>query len=172
MNRLSCFAIASALLAAGCGSSTTSPSNQNTVLFTTTVLPANENPPIGNAENTGSGTMTITFHLTRDGSGNITAGTADFAGSFSGFPAGTSLTAAHIHGPADAKTNAPVLISTQLQSGDVTMPAGSGSLNKTNITITPVELAGQIINNPGNYYFNIHTQQNPGGVARGQLVKQ
>jgi hypothetical protein len=33
-------------------------------------------------------------------------------------------------------------------------------------------LAQTIINNPAGYYFNIHTAANPGGVARGQLVKQ
>jgi hypothetical protein len=29
-----------------------------------------------------------------------------------------------------------------------------------------------IIDNPANFYFNVHSSLNPGGVARGQLVKQ
>jgi hypothetical protein len=29
-----------------------------------------------------------------------------------------------------------------------------------------------IIDNPAGYYFNVHSTQNGGGVARGQLVKQ
>jgi hypothetical protein len=28
-----------------------------------------------------------------------------------------------------------------------------------------------IMNNPAGYYFNVHTQQNPNGVMRGQLVR-
>ena len=32
--------------------------------------------------------------------------------------------------------------------------------------------AQQIIDNPNGYYFNVHTTLNPGGAARGQLVKQ
>ena len=29
-----------------------------------------------------------------------------------------------------------------------------------------------IIDNPAGFYFNVHSSTNPGGVARGQLVKQ
>jgi hypothetical protein len=34
-----------------------------------------------------------------------------------------------------------------------------------------VALFQQIINNPAGFYFNAHSTLNPGGVARGQLVK-
>jgi hypothetical protein len=34
------------------------------------------------------------------------------------------------------------------------------------------ELAQDIINNPSNYYFNVHSNLNPGGAVRGQLVRQ
>jgi hypothetical protein len=128
-------------------------------------------PPVTNAESSGSGNITITFNLTRDASGNVTAGTADFQGTFTGFPAGTILTAAHIH-PGATGVNGSPLINVGLTSGEVTFPQGSGSLVKTGVTISPPENATAIINNPSGYYFNIHTGANPGGVARGQLVKQ
>jgi hypothetical protein len=37
-------------------------------------------------------------------------------------------------------------------------------------TVDPA-VAQNIINNPSAFYFNIHSTLNPGGVARGQLVK-
>jgi hypothetical protein len=37
--------------------------------------------------------------------------------------------------------------------------------------MTP-EVAQAIINTPENYYFNVHSTINPGGVARGQLRRQ
>jgi hypothetical protein len=33
-----------------------------------------------------------------------------------------------------------------------------------------VDQANAILANPGNFYFNIHTAANSGGVARGQLA--
>jgi hypothetical protein len=34
-----------------------------------------------------------------------------------------------------------------------------------------VAVFNAIINNPSGFYFNVHSTLNPGGVARGQLVK-
>ena len=162
--------LALGLGAAACGSSTT-PSTTNTPkpTFTTQTLPANEVPAVTGAESTGSGTMTITFNLTKDAAGNITAATADFAGSFTGFPAGTTLTAAHIH-PSAAGVNGSPQVNLALSAGEVTFATGSGTLNKTGITMT-TDQANNIMNNPSQFYFNIHTASNPGGAARGQLVR-
>jgi hypothetical protein len=173
MSRFPVLAVVLGLCAAGCSSnSTTTPTTtapSNTPVFTATLLPASEVPPIVGAEAAGSGTATITFHLTRDSTNTITAATVDFLCSFSGFPAGTVLTAAHIH-PGAVGVNGGVVISTNIAPGtEVTMPNGSGSLVHSNNSLTPSDVQG-IINNPAGYYFNIHTPANPGGVARGQLV--
>ena len=135
--------------------------------FQVIMLPINENPPVSGAEAAGSGTATITFNLTKDASGAITGGTVDFSASMTGFPNGTTLTAAHIH-PGGPTVNGSVLVNTGLAAGEVTMPAGSGTLTKTGITTSAANLT-QILANPGAFYFNIHTAANPGGVARGQL---
>jgi hypothetical protein len=137
-------------------------------VFTATMLPANEVPAIVGAEAGGSGTVTITFHLTRDATNTITAATTDFVASMSGFPAGTVLIAAHIHTGA-AGVAGGVVISTLIAQGEVTMPNGSGTLVHTN-TSPDLPTVQAIINNPSAYYFNIHTPANAGGVARGQLV--
>ena len=174
MKRLAILAAALAFAAAACGSddnpagSTALPTK---VVFTAQISTANEVPPITNAEAGGSGNMTMTFNLTRDSAGAITAATVDFSGNFSGFPAGTVLTAGHIHTGASG-ANGGVVIGTGIGQGEVTMPNGSGSLVHSSAAVSPIDLVNQIINNPAGFYFNIHTALNPNGVARGQLVKQ
>ena len=82
---------------------------------------------------------------------------------------GMTLTAAHIHegGPTCA---CPVKVQTTLASGEVVLTNGSGSFTKANIA-SPADVAQAMINTPANYYFNVHTPLNGGGVARGVLVK-
>jgi hypothetical protein len=162
------------LLVAGCGSkSTTAPSNSNQVRFVATLLPANEvNPSVTNAEASGNGLATITFNLTRDSAGAITAANADFLVTLNGFPANTPVNLAHIH-PGAAGVNGGALVSLGLVAGDVVLASGTGNFTRTGITsnLDPAR-AQDIINNPANYYFNVHSASNPSGFARGQLVKQ
>jgi hypothetical protein len=173
MYRIPVLAVVLGLCAAGCGSSSTSTTPtptgpNNTPVFTATMLPANEVPAIVGAEAGGSGSVTITFHLTRDATNTITAATVDFVASMSGFPAGTIVILAHIHSGA-AGVPGPVVINTNIASGEVTMPNGSGSLVHTN-SAPDLPTVQAIINNPAAYYFNVHTPANAGGVMRGQLV--
>jgi hypothetical protein len=162
------------LLAAGCGSkSPAAPSaNPTTVRFTAALLPANEVPAITNAEASGNGLATITFNLTRDAGGAITAANADFLITMNGFPSTTTVTAAHIH-PGVAGQNGSALVSLGLTSGEFVLVNGLLTFTRTGVTsnLDPAR-AQDIINNPGSYYFNIHSQVNGGGFARGQLVKQ
>ena len=117
----------------------------------------------------------MTFHLTRDSAGTITAATVDFVYSVSGFPPGTQLILTHIHegGPAisgGVKIGAPLSAASPITLADGTA---------TNITFNGitgwsdgVSLVQKIIDNPNGYYFNVHSAINPGGAVRGQLVKQ
>jgi len=147
----------------------TAPSGTSTSTFTATLLPANEVPPITGSEAGGSGTATVTFNLTKDSADYVTAATMDVTGNVTGFPAGTALTASHIH-PGAAGANGGVFVSLGLSAGEVTFPTGSGSFTKRGITLT-VDQANTILANPGGFYFNIHTAANPNGVARGQLTR-
>lgn len=170
MKRLSILFLAVGLLTASCSKdSPTSPSSPTNPTFTVDMRPANEVPPITNAESTGTGSMTITLVVTRDGANNITSATGTFIGNFSSFPAGTTLTAAHIH-PGAAGVNGSPLVNLALTQGQVVFTNGSGAITVSNVAMT-AEVAQQIIANPAGYYFNIHTALNPGGVARGQLVR-
>jgi hypothetical protein len=172
MKRLSHIAVALSLLAAGCSKSSTSPTTTTTVtnpVFTAALSPANEVPPITNAESTVSGTANITLNTTRDGAGNVTGATATFGVTLGGFPAGSAINIAHIHEGA-ATCACPVVVNTSLAAGEVTVANGLASFTKSNIAVT-AEVAQRIINNPAGFYFNVHSTLNPGGVARGVLVK-
>jgi len=177
MNRVAILAIALTTFAAACGSKTpTTPSgNSNQVKFTASLLPSNEVPAITDAEASGRGTVNVTLNLTKDAAGAITAATADFALDVNSFPAGTPITAAHIH-PGAAGVNGGVMVSMGLGAGEIVLVNGTQTgivkTGQTNGgTFTPAQ-AQDMINNPQNYYFNIHSVAHSGGVARGQLVKQ
>jgi hypothetical protein len=157
-------------LAAGCSdSSPIAPSEgtRTTTTFAVTLSPANEVPPIANADAAASGTATIVLTVTRDGSGNISSATADFQIAVSGFPAGTRVTDAHIH-TASAGANGGVSVNTTLTSGELAIANGSGSIAKNGINV-PADRAAAILNNPAGHYFNVHTALNPDGAIRGQL---
>ena len=152
--------------AVGCSDST-APSNLP-IVMTASLAPGNEVPAIANAENTGHGAVQITFNVTRDGTGAITAGTADFHFQLSGFPPSTTIVAAHIH-PGAAGVNGGVIVNTGVVAASpVTQADGVMSFTATGITVTPA-LLNSIVNNPAGFYFNVHSPTNPGGVARGQL---
>lgn len=157
-------------LTAACSDSNTQPSSaaNNTLNFTAQLMPSNEVPAVSNAEASGQGTVWITVALTRDAGGAITAATATFNVSLSGFPSGTRLTGAHIH-EAPAGTNAGVRVNTGLASGEVTLADGSGGFTKS--VTAAVDVIQRMSDNPAGFYFNVHSTTNPGGVARGQLVK-
>jgi hypothetical protein len=169
MKRFTLFAIVMAIGSAACGSSSTAPSAVIPT-FTAELKPANENPPISNAEQSGSGTATVTFNVTRDASGNVTGGTATFIVNLTGFPAGTPINIAHIH-QAPAGTNGGIVFSTSLAAGEVNLANGSGGFTKSNIAPPDPTIIQAIMNNPAGFYFNVHSTLNPGGVARGQLLR-
>jgi hypothetical protein len=174
MKRLSLLVVALAVLVSGCGSSSsTAPTSPTNPTFTATLLPANEVPAIVGAEATGSGTAVVTIVATKDSAGNVTSATATFVVNLSGFPANTPINIAHIHGPAPAGVIGTVVVNSQLTAGTIVLgPNGAGTFTAANLPITPVDIANQILANPSNFYFNVHSTLNPGGVARGQLVRQ
>jgi hypothetical protein len=143
---------------AGCGSKTpTTPSNST--IFTVQLSALNEVPAITNAEATARGTAVITV--------NSVTNQIDFNVSLNSFPAGSVVNIAHIHHAA-AGLNAGVLISTGLTAGSVTLTNGSGTFSFQSVPAAASDVA-DIIANPQNYYFNVHTALNGGGAIRGQL---
>jgi hypothetical protein len=125
--------------------------------------PANEVPAVTNSLGAGGEILGgITFDTN-----SLTLSFAVGYGSALGF---TNLTApasaAHIHGPATATTNAGVLYdlaALHLPAGDPTQ----GGLIFGSVIYTP-EGASNLL--AGLNYINIHTTNNPGGEIRGQLI--
>src|SRR5579859_4701305 len=150
---------------AACGSSSnntpTAPSN--TVTFNVSLSPANEVPPVTNAESVARGTAVFTIHKDTN--------LIDFAVTVTGFPAGSSLTGAHIHGPnAPTGVSAGVLVSTGMSPGNA--PAivnGSATFTFNGVAPPSTDDITQILANPSQFYFNVHTVLNGAGVMRGQL---
>jgi hypothetical protein len=170
MKRLSLFVVALSVLVSACGSSSTSPTTPTNPTFTAALSPANEVPAIQGAEATGSGTAMVTLVTTKDSAGNVTAATATFVVNLSGFPAGTPINIAHIH-QAAAGVNGSIVVNSLITAGQNVLTNGSGSFTAPNLTVDPA-VANAILANPAGFYFNVHSTLNPGGVARGQLVRQ
>jgi hypothetical protein len=166
-------ALVSALCVAACGDdSPTEPSGPTTTteVFSSTLSPANEVPVITNQDATASGSVRVTLHENKDAAGVLTSVTADFSVQLAGFPAGTTITAAHIH-PGAAGINGSPLVNLGLTAGEVTITNGAGTITKTAISFSDLAQAQAFIANPANFYFNVHTSANSGGAIRGQLAK-
>lgn len=173
MKRLLFFIVGLSVLAVGCSDSSPSPTsptenNRSTTTFTVPLSPANEVPAVVNADAAASGTAVISLAVTKDASGSVTDATADFQITVTGFPAGTRVTDAHIHGGA-AGTNAGVSVNVGLTAGELAITNGSGSVTKTGISV-PAARATAILQNPAGFYVNVHTALNPDGAIRGQLA--
>jgi hypothetical protein len=172
MKRVTVLTLALAFFAAACGDdSPTNPSQQNRLVFSAALSGANEVPPISNAEAGGTGNATITFDVTRDSAGNITAATTTFVVNIAGLPANTPINLSHIH-ESPAGVNGPVVVNTGLTAAaPVVLSTGSGSFERSGIAVTPIDVLTRIIANPAGFYFNSHSTLNGGGVVRGQLSR-
>ena len=161
--------------AVSCGSSSTSSPSSPTPAPKPTLVAnlsaASENPPIQGAESGGTGTVAIVFDTTTDSAGNITSAKANFSISLIGFPSTTLLNNAHIHqGPANG--NGSPVIQTLLTASDQLKSNSNGAIvYAKNDVVIDAAVAQAILASPGSYYFNVHSQANPGGVARGTLSR-
>jgi hypothetical protein len=161
MTRWGLLLLVTCVLAAGCGDDDngTSPSNAPMV-FTATLSPSNEVPPVGNAESSGRGTAQITVE------GNQV--TMYFQ--LTGFPDGTRVVGAHIHS-AGPGVNGPIVVNTGVSAASPVTTSGTLTEFTASRVAADAAVVQAIVNNPGGFYFNVHSPLNPGGFARGQLVR-
>jgi len=141
----------------------------DTVWFRATLLPGNEVPPVTGVN--ASGTATIAAHLVRDSAGAVISGSVDFSVNFN-FPADATLTGMHIHRGA-AGVAGPVTIDSG--TSNVAATAGAGSISRQGQARSDNQAALDTLNgmlqDPSQFYVNLHTSANPTGVIRGQLQR-
>src|SRR5438105_2746958 len=144
--------------------------SQDTVVFRTRMLPDNEVPPIAAPGNSASATITV--HVTRDDKANVNAATVTFDIDYQ-ITSNLTFTGLHIHnGPAGQ--NGPVVIDTGISgTNSVAAAIGSGKItrvvNYASTDTNGIKFVTGLLATPENYYVNIHSTLNPGGVMRGQL---
>lgn len=129
--------------------------------------PGAENPPVTGPDAAITGTATIKITATRE-NGTVRSATIDYQITGSGFPAGTTITGAHIHTGGSA-VNGGIFHNPGITSNDMPIANGSGSVTKNGLTLNAAD-AQAILANPAAFYFNLHTANNPNGAARGQLA--
>src|SRR5262249_4007301 len=134
---------------------------------------AEEVPPTGAPGTADSMTY---VRLDRDSTGNVVSGAVSFNVNYSMGTAQT-FSGLHIHN-AKIGVNGAVVINSQISGTNtvVTNAGGFGSINRE-ISISATDPAFDymrgLVENPENYYINIHTTpQFPGGIIRSQLAKE
>jgi cbb3-type cytochrome oxidase subunit 3 len=131
------------------------------VVFTAQLLASNEVPPITNDDRNTSGSAIVTL--------DTVAHTARFDFSLNGV-ASPQIILAHIHeGPAGV--NGPIRVDSLISpASPLTVVNGSVVFGRSGLTV-PTDVQDRLLANPAGFYFNVHSTLNPGGVARGQLVR-
>ena len=134
--------------------------------FRATLSSASENPPV--EDESVSGSVLILVQTDRDSNQQLSSAVVGFYVSITTADNPT-FTAMHIHeGASDENGN--VVIDTQF-GGAVDIGSGPAQLFREVIVTSPDELETleDIMSSPGDFYFNVHSMNNPSGVARGQL---
>jgi hypothetical protein len=78
-------------------------------------------------------------------------------------------TLAHIHGPAPAGSNAPVLVGFISGAPPFTLDRLENTSHASGCTTTTPVNAAAIVAHPDQYYVNIHNGRFPTGAVRGQM---
>ena len=112
-----------------------------------------------------AGTSTIWLRVIRNASGRVTGGTVEFSIRYD-LGSAAMLTGLHIH-RGGAGVNGPVVLDSGLLA-PVNVAAGVGRLLRQAPLIAAI--AEEIVANPAAFYVNLHTEVNPGGAMRGQLI--
>ena len=143
------------------GATAKKPALSATPVFKLNLKPSQEVPPIKGLKAGAVGS--VTFDLERSAAGTITSGEVIFYFNYS-FPSSVSITGLHIHLGAKG-TNGGIVVSSNV--APFTDADGHG--NVTTVVSGPPGTLQAILDNPRNYYVNLHTSVNSGGAMREQM---
>ncbi len=139
--------------------------------FQVNMLASNETPPIAGL--TANANTAIHYFLLRNPDGTLAAGTMIFDVNYRGFSAGTTFTGLHVHEGAPGVAG-PVLFPSGVDANanKVVSDTGNGNIFRvTNVSSTAALAAlNRLVQNPNNFYSNLHTTLNPGGAVRAPLM--
>jgi hypothetical protein len=144
------------------GATAKKPALSATPVFKLNLKPSQEVPPIKGLKADAVGS--VTFDVERSRAGVITSGEVIFYFNYS-FPGSVNITGLHIHQGAKGANGAVVVSSGVASFTDVD---GQGNIT-TVVTGTAPATLQAILDNPRNYYVNLHTSVNPGGALREQM---
>jgi CHRD domain len=150
-----------ALIAVG-GATAKKPALSSTPVFKLNLKSSQEVPPTGVKA---SAHGTVTFDLTRNAQGAITSGDVIFSFNYE-FPGTATVTGLHIHQGAKG-TNGGIVVPAVLSANDAADADGVGNVTSV-VPGSPATLQA-ILDNPRNYYVNLHTSANQGGALREQM---
>jgi hypothetical protein len=155
-------ALATVSAAGGNATKKGKPSLSATPVFKLNLKPSQEVPRV---ELKASASGHVTFDLTRNSSGAITSGEVIFYFNYR-FPGAVTISGLHIHQGAKGANGGIVVDSGTSEPSDAD---GQGNLTKV-VTASPTTLQA-ILDNPRNYYVNLHTTTppHPGGALRAQM---
>ena len=141
-------------------------SRANTVPMTA----SQEVPPVTGVNATARAAILV--NPTRNATGQVNGGSITFNVAYEGFPPFTPIIGLHIHEGA-AGTTGPIRFDTGLTTANPHVsPTGSCFISIT-VPVTSADgiaALRRLIDNPTNFYVNLHTPTNPGGALRAQLT--
>jgi len=140
----------------------------STATFAARLLPANEVPPVTNGDASITGDVLVIITVNKDAAGTIQSASTEFDYTLNNVPATDMIILSHVHNAA-AGANGPVRIDSGITPATALTPNnGTITFSKSGIATSP-SVAADLLANPSNYYFNVHSNVNTGGAARGQL---
>ena len=148
------------------GAQSKKPALSATPVFKLHLKPSREVPAIKDLKANAVGH--VTFDLTRNAAGTITAGEVVFYFNYS-FPGAVQVSGLHIH-KGDKGANGGIEIGAALSAADSALDA-DGHGNVTSVVPGDPAKLQEILADPRAYYVNLHTSTPPhlGGALRAQL---
>jgi CHRD domain len=156
--------VAVAALVVVAGAPAKKPALSATPVFRLNLKPSQEVPAIKGLKAGANGS--VTFDLTRNASGAITAGDVIFSFNYA-FSGPATVTGLHIHQAAKG-VNGPIVVGAALSANDAADTDGVGNITSVVTGTSPATLQA-ILDNPRNYYVNLHTSVYPNGAMREQM---
>lgn len=134
--------------------------------FQSSVSPTNQSPPLRNTD--ANGDCELAINMMRNQNGDPVQAYVDF-GCNLGLGMSQEIRAMHIH-RGERGQNGPVVINSEFGDPVMTGPGPYRIFRQVEIVDSPrLEILEEIMANPGGFYWNIHSSENPDGFCRDQL---